>query len=255
MDSNRTYSKEEISKILARASKIQTRKDLYGDEQGLTEEELLHIAEEVGIDKESLFEAIHSSGIPELDSEFNWFKSSSNIQNMQTVEGEISEESWEEIVQDIRRITGGIGKPNKVGKTFEWKQQIKEIGYKHLSFNPRKGSTQIQYISEWSALELILSIVPFFIGAGFTGILLDGTAFPGFVYFIIPLLGGLSGTGLVRFYLKKYFKKQKTQFTRIVAAVGKRLRPGIKPEIQIDEEEVRGQETTSASQKSRRVKS
>lgn len=255
MVSNRTYSKEEISKILTRASKIQTRKDLYGDEQALTEEELVHIAEEVGINKESLFEAIHSSDIPELDSEFNWFKSSSNIQNMQTVEGEITEESWEKIVQDIRRITGGIGKLNKVGKIFEWKQRINEIGYKHLSFIPQKGSTQIQYISEWSALELIQSIIPFFIGAGLTGILLDGTAFPGFIYFIIPLLGGLTGTGLVRFYLKKYFEKQKTQFSRIVAAAGKRLRPGITPEIHIDKEEVRGQESTSVSQKARREKS
>lgn len=255
MDSNRTYSKKEISKILARASKIQAQKDLYGDEQVLTEEELVHIAEEVGIDKESLFEAIHSPGVPELNSEFNWFKSSSNIQNMQSVEGEITEESWDKILQDIQRITGGIGKLNKVGKTFEWEQRINEIGYKHLSFIPQNGSTQIQYISEWSALELILSIVPFFIGAGFAGILLDGTAFPGFVYFIIPLLAGLFGTGLVRFYLKKYFKKQKTQLTRIVSAVGKQLRPSMTPKIQIDEEEVRRQESTSVSQKDRREKS
>lgn len=32
MDNKPTFSKEEISKILTKASKIQARKDLYGDQ-------------------------------------------------------------------------------------------------------------------------------------------------------------------------------------------------------------------------------
>lgn len=251
MESKRTFSKEEISKIIAKASKIQARKDLYGNDHSLTTEELEHIAEEVGIDKDSLYEAIETPYFPELDSKFRWFQSSSTIQDIQTVDGEINEDLWEEVVQDIRRITEGIGKPNKVGKNFEWEQRIKEVGYKHLSFIPKKGGTQIQFVSKWSALELILSVVPFFIGAGLAGILLDGTNFPDFVYFIIPLFGGLTGAGVMRFYLKKYFEKQKTQFNRIVTATAKRLRPGMKPKIQI-EEEIRGHNSTYTSQKTRR---
>lgn len=84
MDNNRTFSKEEISKILAKASKIQAGKDLYGDQPGLTEEELVHIAEEVGIDRDSLLEAIQSPDMPELDSTFNWITASHKIQDVHT---------------------------------------------------------------------------------------------------------------------------------------------------------------------------
>ncbi len=257
MDNKRTFSKEEISKILTKASKIQARKDLYGDEQGLTEEELLHIAEEVGIDKDSLLKAIQRADLPELDSDFNWLTASSKIQDIHIIDGEISEETWEEVVQDIRRITGGIGKLNRVGKSYEWEQRMKEIGYKHISLAPQKGKTKIQFVSNWKGLKLLTTILPFFFGALLTGIILDGTNLPEFIYILLPALGGLGGIGLGRVYLKRTFEKQKLMFKQIIRAIGKRISPSQKPEISIEEEGVYGDRgrDSSASVKAPRERS
>lgn len=234
MSSKRTFSKEEISKIISRASKIQARKDLYGDEQGLTEAELIHIAEEVGIDSDSLFEAIQSSELPELDSDFNWITASSKIQDLHTVNGEVTQETWEEIVQEIRRATGGIGKLNKVGKSYEWEQRLKEVGYKHISLTPENGRTKIQFVSNWRGLKITSSILSFIAGATITGIFLDGTNFADIVYFLLPLLGGIGALGVGRFYLRHYFEKQKSVFRDIIRSVSKTLNPVKEPDITIE---------------------
>lgn len=255
MKQKRTFTKEEISKILARASKIQMRKDLYGDEQGLTEEELVHIAEEVGIDSDSLFEAIQSSDVPELDSDFNWITASSKIQDVHIVNGEINQETWEDVVQEIRRVTGGIGKINKVGKSFEWQQPIMEIGYRHISLTPQNGKTKIQFVSNWRGLKISLSFFPFLAGAVITGTFLDGTSLPDLVAILIMLTGGLGALGVGRFYLRHYFEKQKSVFRDIIGSAAKVLNPEKTPEITIEERDIIGKESSSISSRANREKS
>ena len=235
MTNNRSYTKEEISDILSRASKIQTRKELYSEQQGLTEDDLIHIAEEVGIDKDSVIEAIQHPNVSELDSSFNWITGSSKIQDFKVVDGEITQESWEKIVQDIRRVTGGIGKLNTVGKSFEWEQRLKEVGYKHISLTPENGSTKIQLVSNWRGLTLISTFLSFLAGAAITGIFLDGTNFADYIYLLLPSLIGLGGIGLSRFYLKHYFEKQKRMFREIIQSVGKRVNPSSNPGITLEE--------------------
>lgn len=255
MENKRTFSKEEISNILSKASKIQTRKDLYGEEQGLTEVELVHIAEEVGIDRESLLEAIHSADIPELDSEFKWITSSHKIQDVHITPGEIDEDTWEDVVQEIRRATGGIGKINKVGKSFEWEQRRREIGYRHISLTPQEGNTKIQFVSNWRQLMITSSFLSFIAGATLTGIFLDGTNYADIIYFLLPLLGGFGALGVGRFFLKRYFEKQKAQFRRIVAAIGKRIRPAEDPSIIIEDRTLHQETTPATSKKAEREKS
>lgn len=255
MDHKRTYSKEQISKIIAKASKIQARKDLSGDEQGLTEEELIHIAEEVGIDRDSLFEAIQSSDLPELDSNFNWITASSAIQDIHIVGGEITDESWEGVVQDIRRATGGIGKLNKVGKSYEWEQRLKKIGYRHISVTPQNGNTKIQYVSNWRGLKIVSSYLSFIFGFTLTSISLIGVNLPPIVYALLQLLGGTGAMGVGRLYLKLYFEKQKSQFRQIIRSVSKTLNPAKEPEISIEERDSTPEKSSTGSSNIRRERS
>ena len=69
--SDNIYSKSEISKILKTASEIQTRKDLYGNKDGLDEHELIELAKEVGIDRESLLEALDKHNQPEFNTSYS----------------------------------------------------------------------------------------------------------------------------------------------------------------------------------------
>lgn len=100
------------------------------------------------------------------------------------------EEIWENVVQEIRRVTGGIGKVNKIGKSFEWEQRRRVAGYRHISLTPQEGNTKIQFVSNWRQLMIPSSFLSFITGATIAGIFLDGTNFPGIVYFLLPLLGG-----------------------------------------------------------------
>ena len=124
MSDSKTYSKKEISKVLTKASEIQVKKDLYEDQETLSEEDLIHIAEEVGISREALQEALAKIGEPDLDEQsYSLVKGTSRIQDVSSVKGVIDKEQWEDLVLEIRKITGGIGKVKKTGNTYEWEQR------------------------------------------------------------------------------------------------------------------------------------
>lgn len=209
VNNQRTYSKKEISRILNKASEIQTQKDLYGDKEGLNAEELVEIAKEVGIDHDSLFQALQNFDNPSIDTKFNWLSGSSKIQDISFIDGEINTSNWELIVQEIRKINGGIGKTSMIGSSFEWEQRMKEIGYKHISLTPDQGKTKIQYVSGWNGLKMLSMFIPSFFGFISTLLFFEGIGFVKDLSMILGVFGGVLGFGLGRNYLKSYFKKQK----------------------------------------------
>lgn len=246
MDPKRTFSKEEISKILALASKIQNQKDLNQDQMALSVEDLRHIAAEVGIDQESLDQAIDRAGSADPDATFRWFGLSSTIFDDFTLNGELTEEAWEDVVLEIRRITGYIGKPGKVGKAFEWEQPETDTGVeKHLSLSPKNGKTKIRYIAQWKAYEIIMVGTALFGGAGLGIFLFNLFQMSGAWFFTLPLLGSIAGFGLSRLFFKRYFEKQKSQYAQIVAAIKKRLRSSGAQKVLLDELEMGNDEERS----------
>lgn len=231
------FSKKEISKILTKASEIQTQKDLYGDRDGLTEQEIIELANEVGIDEASLFEAIHTFDGPEFDQEFKWTKATSKIQDVAYVDGKIAPELWEEVVHEIRKVTGGIGKSAQVGKSFEWEQR-KEIGYKHISLTPQKEKTKIQYVHNWTSMKIPFLFLPAFLGFVFVLIALKGIGIPKNTAVLYAPLGSLVAfTGGVMF-MKYYFNREKERLKNMIGAISKRLTSSKSPTITIEDEEV-----------------
>ncbi len=224
MDESKTYSKKEISKILTKASEIQTAKDLYNDQEGLTEEELIHVAEEVGISKEALIEALYSVDEPDLDDQtYSFIKGTSRIQDVSTVEGEITDDQWEDLVLEIRKITGGIGKIDKVGRTYEWEQRKSDLGYKHFSFTPKNGQTKIQMVSSWGPFKKITGFLSFFFAFIVTLIALKEISGKQIALMIAPFVG-LGGFALSRFFLKSYYQKQKEQLAKLTSTLSKKIR-------------------------------
>jgi len=240
------YSKKEISKILAKASEIQTQKDLYGNKEGLTELELLELAKEVGIDKDSLLEALQNVDTPEFQSTFKWFQASSKIQDISIIDGDVSPELWEEIIQEIRRVTSGIGKSSNSGKSFEWEQRMSEIGYKHISLTPQNGKTKLQYVTNWAPLKYLTLFIPTFLAAVFMLVLLKGLGYPKSTGILFAPLGGIVGFSAGMIYLKYYFNTEKKKLQNIVQSITKKIRGNKSPRINL-EEEVSLNKTSSAS--------
>lgn len=223
MSHSKTYSRKQISKILTKASEIQTAKDLYDEQEGLTEEELIHVAEEVGISKEVLLEALNNIDEPDLkEQSYSIIKGTSRIQNVSTIKGEISDEQWEDLVLEIRKITGGIGKIKKTGKTFEWEQRKSDIGYKHFSFTPKNGHTKIQMVSSWGPFKKLTGFLSFFFAFIITLIAVKEISGKQIALMIAPFVG-LGGFAMSRFFLKSYYQKQKALLSKLSTAISKKI--------------------------------
>lgn len=248
MDPNRTFSKEEVSKILSMASKIQNRKDLNQDKLALTVEDLQHIAEEVGIDRNSLDEAIRNAGTVGQDESFNWLGLSSTLHKELTLQGEMDDEAWEDFIQDVRKITGYIGKAGMVGKAYEWEQPESDTGVEKLfSLSPQQDSTKVRFFAQWRALEIISIGFSAFAGAGLGMFFINLLQTSGATLLTFPIVGALSVFGISRLIMKWYYDRQKTQYDQMVAAVEKSLRRSgarktMLDELEHEQEQEQGQE-------------
>lgn len=221
MDNEKIYGKEEIRKILAKASEIQTRKELYGDDIGLNEKELVQLAHEIGVDTDSLTEALRTYQDPSFNDKFSWLRPNTRIQHVENLPIKISENNWDDVIQEIRKETGGIGKTTYTGRSIEWEQRRNDIGYKHISFTPNDTGTNVQMVSSWSGLKIITymfsAMFPFVISLIlFKGIGKDTAIMIGTTAAILAQIPA-------RIYLKNYFEKQKTQFRSIIDRISRRV--------------------------------
>lgn len=238
MSDSKSYSKKEISKILTKASEIQVKKDLYEDQETLSEEDLIHIAEEVGISREALHEALAKIGEPDLDEQtYNLIKGTSRIQHASSIAGEIDEEQWEDLVLEIRKITGGIGKVKKTGNTFEWEQRKSDFGYKHFSFTPKNGQTKIQMVSSWGPFKALSGFLSFFFAFIITLIVVKEISGKQLALMIAPFFG-LGGFALSRFFLKSYYHKQKKQLSTLASALSRKIQSFNTNSINIENDDV-----------------
>lgn len=224
MSNNHIYTQKEISKILSKASEIQQRKDLYGDKDGLTEKELVELAAEVGIDKDSLLEALENVKLPNVTNEFNWLKGTVTVQDIQLMDGEVTDENWDQIIREIRRTTGGVGESSKHGNSFEWMQRFKEIGFRHISFTPEKGKTKVQYAYKWTGLKFMTGFFSFMFAFAIAVLTLENSTLPEALSIPISLAVGGIGSFLNRLYLKPYFERKKATMYRVMDGIRAELK-------------------------------
>lgn len=248
------FTHDEIRKILAKASELQMTNELEDQQDGLSKEELMEVAKEAGISPEALQEALLNLGSMELDKPFKFFEGTSRLQSFYTITGEFNDSQWEELIHEIRRITGGIGKVNKLGRSYEWEQRRSDIGYKHFSFTPENGTTKIQMVSSWTPLKYLSGFLGFFIAFIITLIAVKEMQSKQVALMIAPF-AGLGGLAMSRFFLKTYYEKQKEQLKTLTDAITSRIKSfGRKQQgIRIEEKDVyqSGSEQDRSSARSR----
>lgn len=223
MEDNQLYNEEEIVKILKNASQIQTQEELSIKKEGISKKELFEIAEEIGIDKNSLEEAILKNEFSEKTPFYNWLKGTSTIHLTNIIDGEVSKKNWDELMPEIRNLLHSMGQDSIQKKSFEWNSQVKDIGYKHISLAPYKGKTKIRFSSGWKGLTFIVSFFSFLIPFMITSISFDGSTVP---FAIVALIASIVGTGGImttRLYLKSYFEKQLRLFKNISKKLEEKL--------------------------------
>ncbi len=168
----RLYSEKEISVILKRATEIQEEAG-PPDAYGLSLEELQQIAAEAGIDPRYVMAAaaeLERGGVKDKK-RFHLLGAPLSMLSERVVEGEATEEKWEEVLAEIRRTFDLVGVTGQVGRSLEWthtgrRQQVQ------VAVTSREGQTRIRIHQHYPKAALLTFLPPVMLAYLLFGILL-----------------------------------------------------------------------------------
>ncbi|MDZ7773379.1 MAG: hypothetical protein U5K31_11670 [Balneolaceae bacterium] len=221
---DRNFSRAQVNHILRKAAEIDAELGDREDEDGLTESELLHVAEEAGIDRKVMLRALREYDLPGREGRFDWLHGTTSLQKKAVLEGEMTDGRWEELVRDIREITGGIGKVHTVGQVYEWEQRKRNTGYIHLSATPREGRTVLQFVSDWNTHRTSVNVISFTVFFVLAAMAMDAVPVAKHLQLLAGGVAGLAGIGVGRFFLRSFYTSQKERMQEIFKAFARRLR-------------------------------
>ena len=249
MSDQESFSKEDVGKIFSEASRIQVEKDLGLNQKGLNVDDLIQVASELGIDPDSLLQAISNKNY-ELDQEYSWLKGTAEIQQIFTIDGQFKEEHLSSIIRELKMITGKKGTTHTTGTTFEWSNEENEVGHIHVALSNNGEKAQLQMLSSWKSLKLLGNVLSVMAGSLLILISFKELYWKELAMLVAPL-GGLLGFTINRFFMNRYFKKQKIRLKKIAQAVRAIITPAQSPSIFVDEDtgESDVSNTTSSSEK------
>ncbi|MTI89656.1 MAG: hypothetical protein FH748_17025 [Balneolaceae bacterium] len=159
---------------------------------------------------------IHSQ-VLEPDGHFDWIKGSRQIQHVSQLNGTINDNNWEDVIREMRNITGGTGTTYTDGPAFEW-EQLKKTSYRHIALTPEQDKTNVQFVCSWTVLKMIVTLLSFIVPFILTAVILDNMAAGNLTRILSAVLAGVVGFPVGRFILKLYFNKQKKQLQDILEA-------------------------------------
>lgn len=216
----RLYDDRQIGALIKRAAELQ-ESDSHGGDRGLTLHEIERIAAEIGIapahlraaavDLESA--AAGSFATRVLGGPFTVGASGS-------VEGSLSDEQWEGIVAELRRLTGSSGSATMVGRRREWTRTVSDLGNvletTEVVATPHEGHTRIELRSRFGGGARLAYLAGLLLGGGAAGAVLDGTAYAELMNWLILGGGGLGGIGAARLSIG-YWARRKRESLRTIA--------------------------------------
>ena len=152
---DRKYDDKEVGEILKAAAEMQSG---TATSDGMTLNELKRVAEEIGIKSDLIGQAaIELDSSPKGKSK----NKSDALLVEQSIQGELTVESWEDLVNEMRRNTGQPGKIEIRGDSREWIGSS-DVGSMMLSATSRRGRTRIKILGDTSgttALAIVFGLV------------------------------------------------------------------------------------------------
>ncbi|MFQ5571158.1 MAG: hypothetical protein ACE5G0_15875 [Rhodothermales bacterium] len=195
----RLFSEKEISGILKRAAEFQEATGPT-DATGLSLDELKQIAAEVGIDPQHVAAAVAEmeQGGTAADKQFQWLGGPVSFSVERVVEGDVSEEQWEEMVDEIRRSLNLVGTSGQVGRSLEWTHRSRLLQMQ-VAVTSREGQTRIRIFSRYPK-QALLTFLPALIMTA--QLVLIASASAG----LAPLVGFVVGINLLTalFFLLRF---------------------------------------------------
>lgn len=137
----RTYDEKAVTAILKRASQLQARSRDDGG-FGLSLAELKQVAAEAGIDPRFVSIAA-SEFIHPAEPESNWWGGPLSCSLDWTIDGEIDDVAWEEIVAEARRHFKDTGEVRAWSNSREWAHSGQNSIQAHVTATSREGITRL----------------------------------------------------------------------------------------------------------------
>jgi hypothetical protein len=154
-EESRRFNEEEVALIIKRAAELQQTEDVADEPaNALTLTEVEQIAKEAGIDPDLIRRAAQSLDRPEaVNRPSPWAGAPTRLVFERVVDGEISPDDYEQLVDTIRRTIGDNGIPSVLGKTLSWttRSDARRRGNsRHVDVNivARRGVTTIRVDEE-----------------------------------------------------------------------------------------------------------
>ncbi len=228
MDSNHRFNRDEISKLLKQAAELEHADNIDDESDGLTLQELQQVSKEVGIDPKYIQQALRKLQAPTQSFTSKLLGGPFKYNILETATGTLTEQEWEEVVSEIRRIHGGIGKTSKLGNTFEWEQRKQEVGYIQISLSPKKDHTKIHINANYRYYASIIYTFAGVFGAMLLIIFFKKMGFSGITQTIAAIFGTTGILTSTRFYLSNWMKKKRKTYDELINHFQKMLRPDSK---------------------------
>lgn len=156
---NRRLSEKEIQQVIRRAAEIQEARDAGPVVLGPTPDEVVKIGEDLGMSGDALRAAIKEvlEGV-EKPRRGPW-GSPLSFASSRVYEGELTEDDWHELVQELRRAYGKTGKVSEVAGAREWHGEDGGLDPIHVSARSKDGVTRVAIRSDLHGTAVLSGIV------------------------------------------------------------------------------------------------
>jgi hypothetical protein len=228
-DAGRLYDDREIGMLIKRATELQeSASERKGG--GLPLHEIERIAAEIGISPAHLREAaldLDHSGAPAKG--LRLLGGPFEVGSRRVITGSVSDEHWERIVSELRRVTGSAGTVGAVGRRREWTRTVSDMGQvlesTEVVVSPRGEATAVEVRSRFAGGARMAYIVSLLLGGGTAGIFLDGAGFTDLVNTLILTGGGAAGLGAARISIGYWARRRRESLGKIADWLQRQIAP------------------------------
>lgn len=219
----RRFNEQQIGEILRRAGEIQVDISPDAEAHGVTLAELQKIASEIGIEPHVLERAAQEveSGTPVgKDAERPNFRMFDH-----TVDGELTDEQWDEVVMLLRQSTGLPGTSTLQGNMREWSGNW-DLGHVTLTASSRNRQTRFRMLADTTGGTVLGWILSSTFGLLITLIVCAVLGKMGLSMPTVPIVGVLTaGTvfastfAWIRSWQRKSHKRLASLFSSVISGV------------------------------------
>lgn len=219
MPSSRRYSESEIGALIQRATELHAAAG--SRESELSMEEVERIATDLGVPAQFVrAAAVEMATGREVVHTNSLSGAPFRLRVAELIDGEIDDDSWADIVMELRRSVSASGKTEEIGSMREWKAVFEDMG-------TTLAGTQVIVRSkgEQSTFELerfyggvagFAYVMAAIVGFTVTGITLDGSGLPPWVIFPLAASGGVGGMAAVRAGISLWEQNQRKKMQRLM---------------------------------------